>query len=85
MFREYWIDMSPDDQIPVRQVSLESTPSSSTISSCRKVIEAMALVRPEVKWTLWEEKTGATPANGLKKLISINGVSGLGKYIWLIE
>lgn len=56
-------------------MSLESTSSSSTIIACRRLVEAMALVRPGVKWTMWEEKaTAGTPINGPKKIISINGV-----------
>lgn len=53
--------------IPVRQAAMASSTSSS-LSACKRVIESLALARPQVRWTLWEERPG-----GARKVVSIQG------------
>ncbi|KAK4685252.1 DNA mismatch repair protein MLH3, partial [Tremellales sp. Uapishka_1] len=57
--------------IPVRQSTLNSTPAPTVVASCRKIIEAYALSRPFVRWTLWKEN-GVT-GGGAKKVLGISG------------
>ncbi|BEJ14983.1 hypothetical protein CspHIS471_0407500 [Cutaneotrichosporon sp. HIS471] len=43
--------------IPVRRASLAAAPASS-LTACRQAIEALVLVAPKVRWTLWEDRLG---------------------------
>jgi hypothetical protein len=62
-------------QIPVRYAALSATPPAVIFGACRKVVESLALVRPDIKWDMWEERPSVgTAAGGPKKIISINGV-----------
>jgi DNA mismatch repair protein MLH3 len=65
-------------QIPVRQAALAF--SSSLISACKQAVQVLVLVRPDVKWTLWEEAAIGSSVGGpsLKKLLSVNGVGQAG-------
>lgn len=62
-------------EIPVRYASLVATPSTTIINACRKVIEGLALVRPGVKWVIWEDRPSAgTTTGGPRRIITTNGV-----------
>jgi DNA mismatch repair protein MLH3 len=56
------------NSIPVRQASVAA--SGSTLAACRKVVEALALVHPNVRWTLWEDRP-----TGPRKVVALQGVS----------
>ena len=63
-------------QIPVRQASLASASQTSTLATCKKVIETVALARPGVKWSLWEERAvGTSLGTGPKRVLMIPEVS----------
>ncbi|BEI84001.1 hypothetical protein CcaverHIS002_0406050 [Cutaneotrichosporon cavernicola] len=53
--------------IPVRRASLAAAPASS-LTACRQAIEALVLVAPKVRWTLWEDKLG-----GMRKALHWGG------------
>lgn len=57
--------------IPVRRASLAASPAS-TLTACRQAMEALVLVAPKVRWTLWEDKLG-----GARKVLHWGGVSSL--------
>lgn len=62
-------------QIPVRQSHLASVPPASILAACKKVIETLALSRPGVKWSLWEDRLVGTSANtGPRRILTLSSV-----------
>jgi DNA mismatch repair ATPase MutL len=61
--------------VPVRKKALKEAGPSSTITACRKVVEALALVRPDVRWDMWEETAIGSSSGGAKQILHISGVS----------
>ncbi|GFZ45397.1 hypothetical protein JCM24511_03123 [Saitozyma sp. JCM 24511] len=59
--------------IPVRQSHLAAVPPASILGGCKKVIETLALSRPGVKWSLWEDRLVGTSANtGLRRILTLS-------------
>lgn len=71
--------LPPDRQVPVRQAALAASTPQSTLTAGRKVIESLALVRPKVKWALWEEGSVGTSRGASKEVLRISGVSCRGR------
>lgn len=51
--------------VPVRQAALVA----NALPACRRTIETLALVNPQIRWTLREDRTG-----GAKQLLVVHGV-----------
>jgi DNA mismatch repair protein MLH3 len=62
-------------QIPVRQSHLATVPPASILAGCKKVIETLALSRPGIKWSLWEDRLVGTSANiGPRRILTLSSV-----------
>ncbi|KAK1925298.1 hypothetical protein DB88DRAFT_483462 [Papiliotrema laurentii] len=57
--------------IPVRQHALARASPQTTLTACKKVVEALALVRPGVAFDMWDGSVG--PSTGARKVLSVEG------------